>query len=347
MAGRFLAAAAVLLAVMPARSATADSVSGVQASIAALQSQVASQATKIHTLTSAYQAATLQSASLSQQITAERASLVTLRTQTAATRSALRNVALRAYTDGQSTPGSITSAADAAVQDEYLAMASGDVSDTVDRLQGEQRQVRTAEQTITQAQQANAAAVAAAAQARSQALTTAGQEQTHLASLQDQLQQLVTAQSVAQAAAVAAKATQGAPVNGGLVSVVRTLVSAPVETTAPVATAPAPAAAPTAPPGTTTAPPPVAVPSPTSGEGATAQDFAELRQCESGDNYTEDTGNGFYGAYQFDAPTWADLGFPGRPDQEPPAMQDQAAEELQARSGWGQWPACSAALGLS
>jgi hypothetical protein len=342
MAGRFLAAAAVLLAVLPVRSATAASVSGVQASIAALQSQVTSQATEIHTLTSAYQAATLQSASLSQQITAERASLVTLRTQTAATRSALRNVALRAYTDGQSTPGSITSAADAAVQDEYLAVAAGDVGDTVDRLQVEQRQVRTAEQTITQAQQANAAAVAAAAQARSQALASAGQEQVHLASLQDQLQQLVTAQSVAQAAAAAAaaKTTQGAPVNGGLVSVVRTLVSPPVETTAPVAPTAAPTAAPAA-------PPPVAVPSPASGGSATAQDFAQVRQCESGGNYAEDTGNGFYGAYQFDASTWTGLGFPGRPDQEPAAMQDQAAEELQARSGWGQWPACSAALGLS
>jgi hypothetical protein len=348
MAGRSLAAAAVLLALLPARSAAADSVSGVQASIAALQSQVTAQATEIHTLTSAYQAATLQSASLSQQITAERASLTTLRAQTASTRSALRNVAVRAYTDGQSMPGSVTSAADASIQDEYLAVASGDVGDTVDRLQAEQRQVRTAEQTITQAQQANAAAVAAAAQARSQALATAGAEQTHLASLQAQLQQLVTAQSVAQAqaAAAAAKATQGAPVNGGLVSVVRTLVSTPATTAAPATAAPsAPSAPATAPP--TTSAPPVAVPSPTSGGGATAQDFAELRQCESGDNYTENTGNGFYGAYQFGASTWTGLGFPGRPDQEPPAMQDQAAEELQARSGWGQWPACSAALGLS
>ena len=41
------------------------------------------------------------------------------------------------------------------------------------------------------------------------------------------------------------------------------------------------------------------------------------------------------------------LGYPGRPDLEPPAMQDQAAMRLQAESGWGQWPACSAALGLT
>jgi hypothetical protein len=75
--------------------------------------------------------------------------------------------------------------------------------------------------------------------------------------------------------------------------------------------------------------------------------WAALRQCESGGNYQENTGNGFYGAYQFVWSTWTSLGYPGRPDQEPPAMQDQAAQRLQARSGWGQWPACSRKLGLS
>jgi hypothetical protein len=75
--------------------------------------------------------------------------------------------------------------------------------------------------------------------------------------------------------------------------------------------------------------------------------WAALRQCESGGNYQENTGNGFYGAYQFVWSTWSSMGYPGRPDQEPPAMQDQAAQQLQARSGWGQWPACSRKLGLS
>jgi hypothetical protein len=75
--------------------------------------------------------------------------------------------------------------------------------------------------------------------------------------------------------------------------------------------------------------------------------WAALRQCESGGNYQENTGNGFYGAYQFSASTWTNLGYPGRPDQAPPAMQDAAAQKLQARSGWGQWPACSRKLGLT
>jgi hypothetical protein len=73
--------------------------------------------------------------------------------------------------------------------------------------------------------------------------------------------------------------------------------------------------------------------------------WARLRQCESGGNYTINTGNGFYGAYQFLPRTWRGLGFPGLPHQAPPQMQDEAARKLQARSGWGQWPVCSRRIG--
>jgi len=74
--------------------------------------------------------------------------------------------------------------------------------------------------------------------------------------------------------------------------------------------------------------------------------WAELRQCESGGNYSDNTGNGYYGAYQFILSTWRGLGFPGLPSNATPAVQDQAAQKLQARSGWGQWPACSRRLRL-
>lgn len=75
--------------------------------------------------------------------------------------------------------------------------------------------------------------------------------------------------------------------------------------------------------------------------------FASLRQCESGGNYASNTGNGYYGAYQFSLPTWRSMGTGyDRPDIAPPAVQDNAAMALQARSGWGQWPACARKLGL-
>ena len=73
--------------------------------------------------------------------------------------------------------------------------------------------------------------------------------------------------------------------------------------------------------------------------------WARLRHCESGGRYNINTGNGFYGAYQFHPRTWRGLGFPGLPHQAPPEMQDDAARKLQARSGWGQWPVCSRRIG--
>jgi hypothetical protein len=82
-------------------------------------------------------------------------------------------------------------------------------------------------------------------------------------------------------------------------------------------------------------------------EAATANDFARLRQCESGGDYRADTGNGYYGAYQFDLRTWRGLGYRGYPHQAAPGTQDQAAEQLQSDRGWSPWPACSRKLGLA
>jgi hypothetical protein len=74
--------------------------------------------------------------------------------------------------------------------------------------------------------------------------------------------------------------------------------------------------------------------------------WLELRECESSDNYATNTGNGYYGAYQFSIQTWVGLGLSGLPSQASPQTQDSAAVRLQAESGWGQWPVCSVTLGL-
>ncbi len=79
---------------------------------------------------------------------------------------------------------------------------------------------------------------------------------------------------------------------------------------------------------------------------ASASDFARLAACESGGNYSINTGNGYYGAYQFDLSTWRSVGFSGRPDLASRATQDEAARRLQAARGWSPWPACSRKLGL-
>jgi hypothetical protein len=73
--------------------------------------------------------------------------------------------------------------------------------------------------------------------------------------------------------------------------------------------------------------------------------WQRLRNCEAGGRYQANTGNGYYGAYQMSAGTWHSLGYGGLPHEAAPEVQDQAARKLQARSGWGQWPACSRRVG--
>jgi transglycosylase-like protein len=91
----------------------------------------------------------------------------------------------------------------------------------------------------------------------------------------------------------------------------------------------------------------VAPAAPTVAPVAVHDPLAALRACESGGNYADDTGNGYYGAYQFTLGTWRSLGLGGLPNQASAAEQDQAAQTLAARRGWGQWPACARRLGLT
>ena len=74
--------------------------------------------------------------------------------------------------------------------------------------------------------------------------------------------------------------------------------------------------------------------------------WAKLAQCESGGNPQTNTGNGFYGMYQFTLETWQSLGGTGYPHEADAATQTAMAKKLQAQAGWGQWPGCADKLGL-
>lgn len=74
--------------------------------------------------------------------------------------------------------------------------------------------------------------------------------------------------------------------------------------------------------------------------------WAKLAQCESGGDPTTNTGNGFYGMYQFTLETWQSLGGTGYPYEADAATQTAMAKKLQAQAGWGQWPGCADKLGL-
>ena len=72
----------------------------------------------------------------------------------------------------------------------------------------------------------------------------------------------------------------------------------------------------------------------------------KLAKCESGGNWSINTGNGYYGGLQFSLSTWRAYGGSGLPSNASREQQIAIAKKLQADAGWGAWPACSAKLGL-
>jgi hypothetical protein len=65
-----------------------------------------------------------------------------------------------------------------------------------------------------------------------------------------------------------------------------------------------------------------------------------IAACESGGDPTTNTGNGFYGKYQFTLPTWQSVGGSGNPAAASEAEQDMRAAMLYAREGAAPWPVC-------
>ncbi len=72
----------------------------------------------------------------------------------------------------------------------------------------------------------------------------------------------------------------------------------------------------------------------------------KLAECESGGNWSINTGNGYYGGLQFSLSTWRAYGGSGMPHEASREEQIAIAKKLQADAGWGAWPACSSKLGL-
>jgi uncharacterized protein YabE (DUF348 family) len=75
-----------------------------------------------------------------------------------------------------------------------------------------------------------------------------------------------------------------------------------------------------------------------------------LAQCESGGNWSINTGNGYYGGLQFLQSTWLSMGggaYASLPSDATREQQIAVATRLRdAAGGYGPWPACAASLGL-
>ncbi|MEV5317232.1 transglycosylase family protein [Streptomyces sp. NPDC052687] len=80
---------------------------------------------------------------------------------------------------------------------------------------------------------------------------------------------------------------------------------------------------------------------------ATAAEWDAVAQCESGGNWSINTGNGYYGGLQFSASTWAAYGgtqYAATADQATKEQQIAIAEKVLAGQGKGAWPHCGVNL---
>lgn len=77
-----------------------------------------------------------------------------------------------------------------------------------------------------------------------------------------------------------------------------------------------------------------------------ASAWSKLRMCESSGNYQIVAAHGgYYGAYQFDLPTWRSVGGTGYPHRASPREQDHRALYLYRMRGWQPWT-CARKLSL-
>jgi peptidoglycan hydrolase CwlO-like protein len=204
---------------------------------------------------------------------------------------------------------------DAAARRTYLRVASGEDRLAIGRLRAAREDLEARRKSLEGARKVAAVQAEATAGDLAQLDRAMNAQRALLAQANGELAQLIAAEQqrrdaeAAQAAAARMAATS---------------------TTAPPAPAPAPR-----PGAVTTAPAAPATTAPPTGETPDSIDetFACIRQLESGNNYKTPGG----GAYQFQDATWRSLGYTGKPEDAPPAVQDEAARKLQARDGWKPW----------
>ncbi|WUR80740.1 transglycosylase family protein [Streptomyces phaeochromogenes] len=85
----------------------------------------------------------------------------------------------------------------------------------------------------------------------------------------------------------------------------------------------------------------------TGASAATTSEWDAVAQCESGGDWSINTGNGYYGGLQFSASTWAAYGgsaYASTANQASKAQQIAVAEKVLAGQGKGAWPSCGVGL---
>lgn len=93
---------------------------------------------------------------------------------------------------------------------------------------------------------------------------------------------------------------------------------------------------------------PLALATPAS--AASGEDWNRVAECESGQRWHLDTGNGYYGGLQFSDSTWDGFGgeeYASTADDASREQQIVIAERVLDEQGWDAWPTCSEEAGVA
>src|SRR5699024_4463051 len=80
---------------------------------------------------------------------------------------------------------------------------------------------------------------------------------------------------------------------------------------------------------------------------ASSVNWDAVAQCESGGNWSTNTGNGYYGGLQFSPQTWHAYGGEGNPANASRSEQIAVAENVLDGQDIGAWPVCGAKAGAT
>jgi hypothetical protein len=335
-------AAAVWLVAVPATATAAPAtppggqLTAAEQAAAAAAAQVGQLLVEMGTAQSAADAATARAAQARADYAREQQALAQAQTDAAAAdaaaqqaqaefssaRGALARFARDSYMAG-STSSLLTSLMTAGspaqlIERAALLAAAGDHRSTVLTV------VTAAQQNAAELELAARAALAAADRSRQSAATALTAAESAQADAVHQVADLHSRQGAMQAqldqarAAVVALQSQPAPAPPPVAPPVRTPSGAPAPAPPP---APAPVAAPV----------------------AGGHDWDAVAQCESGGNWSINTGNGYYGGLQFSSSTWLAFGggaYAARADLAAKSQQIAIAEKVLAAQGKGAWPVC-------
>jgi peptidoglycan DL-endopeptidase CwlO len=218
----------VFLVVVPTRPASADQISDAKAQAAAVGAKLNAEQQQIQTLTGQYNAADFRLSQLNAQIAQSQAQLAQDQAEVAKDQGQLRTQAVNDYvTGGSSSQLTQMFSSDnnaAAIRSEYSAIATGNITNTVDSLHTAQSHLQTEQNALQQQQSQATTARDAISSSKTQADALEAQYSSQYNGANATVQNLIAQQKAAAAAAAqaaanaklaAAQAAQAAAQAGG------------------------------------------------------------------------------------------------------------------------------------